>query len=240
MERGSGAGSDDEVGAARRRAGVVAAVAGLVLAPYFWLASAVVGWPGRDAPAADATAQEFVDFYADKSSEIRLAATLAVGSWALWLLLLVAVVRWACRRPDVAAVFAIVLAGASVAVFVAAEGVLAWPTIGMSGREVALYVDPGVARASVVSRDGLHAAASVLLGVSMLVIAWLVARSDLWGRWLLAAVAMLAGLSACTTMFQGSDPFGPGGVLVWGMMVAGVVVAGRRREGSSAPGERSS
>lgn len=217
-----------EVVAARRRAGVVAAVVGLALAPYFWIVSALVGWPGGDAPAADASAQSFVDFYTDGSSAIRLQATAAIGSWALWLVMIVAVVRLACRRLDVAAVLAVALAGAATAVFVAAEGVLAWPTIGVSGSDVGQLLDPGVARASVASRDGLHAVASVPLGFSLLVVAWLLVRSDLWGRWLLATVALLAGVSACTTMFQGSDPLGPGAILLWGILVAGVVLVGHR------------
>lgn len=197
----------------RRRAGVVAAVAGLALVPYFWFASALVGWPGHNAPAADAPARAFVDYYATEASQVRRAATVAIGLWVLWLALVVAAVRWACRRLDFAAVFAMTLAGASVAVFVAAEGVMVWPAIAVSAREIAEHLDPEIARASVMSRDGLHAAASVPWGVSMLVVAWLFVRSDLRGRWVLGGVGVLAGVSACTTMFQGSDPLGPGGSL---------------------------
>ncbi|MEQ1702140.1 MAG: hypothetical protein ABMA25_18670 [Ilumatobacteraceae bacterium] len=216
--------------AAQRRAGVVAAVAGLALAPYFWLSTALVGWPVQDAPPFDAPAQDFIDFYVNGSSRIPLRATVAIGSWALWLLLILSVVRAACRRLDLAAVFSMTLAGAATAVYVAAEGLLAWPTIGTTANDISQHLDPGVAQAMVISRDGLHAAASVLLGISMLVVAWLLARSDLWGRWLLAAVASLAGVSACTTMFQGSDPIGPGGILLWGIVVAVVVLVGRRRD----------
>lgn len=214
---------------------MVAVVAGLALAPYFWLANAVVGWPVQDAPPFDAPAQDFIDFYVDGLSRIPLRATVAIGSWALWLLLVLSVVRAACRRLDLAAVFSMTLAGAAIALYVAAEGVLAWPTIGTTENDVSQHLDPGVAQAMVLSRDGLHATASVLLGISMLVVAWLLARSDLWGHWMLAAVAFVAGVSACTTMFQGSDPIGPGGILLWGIVVAVVILVGRRRDVSPHP-----
>lgn len=220
------------VAAVQRRAGLVAAIAGLALAPYFWLATAVVGWPVDDAPPSDAPAQAFIDFYADGSSEIPLRATAAIGSWVLWLVLIVAVVRATCRRLDLAAVVSITLAGAAIAIYVAAEGVLAWPTIGTTNDDIAQHLDPGVAQALVLSRDGLHATASVLLGIAMLGVAWLLARSDLWGRWPLAVVAFLTAVSACTTMFQGSDPIGSGGILLWGIVVAVVVLVGRRRSRS--------
>jgi len=219
-----------EVAAARRRAGVVAAVAGLAMAPYFWLSAAVAGWPARDAPPIDAPAQDFVDFYVDGLSRIPLEATVAIGYWAMWLLLLVSVVRAACRRLDLAAVFAVTLAGAAIAIYVAAEGVLAWPTIGTTANEVSEHLDPGVAQAMVISRDGLHAAASVLLGISMLVVSWLLVRSDLWGHWLLAVVGFLAGVSACASVILGPEALGPGGILLWGVVIAVVILRGRRRD----------
>jgi hypothetical protein len=222
-----------DVAAVRRRAGVVAAVAGLLSAPYFWLFSAIVGWPGSGAPPPSAPVSEFVDFYVDGSTEIPLVATIAVGSWVIWLTLVVAVVRAACRRLDLAAILAVTMAGASTAVYVAAEGVLAWPTIGLTAGEVSENLDPGVAQAMVLSRDGLHAAAGVLLGVSMLVVAWLLARSDLWGHWLLAGLGAVAGVSACTSMIVGPEGFGAGAVLLWGIVVGVVVLIGLRRD----PGE---
>lgn len=223
------AGSGTEDAAARRRGSVVAAVAGLLLAPYFWVFSAFVGWPGWEAPPPGASASEFVDFYVNGTTQIPLVATAAIGSWAIWLTLVVSVVRAACRRFDLAAIMAITLAGASTAVYVAAEGVLAWPTIGLTASELSQNLDPGVAQALVMSRDGLHAAASVLLGLSLFVVSWLLTRSDLWGHWLLAVVGFLAGVSACAAMIVGPEGMGPGGIMIWGILVAVIVLIGRRR-----------
>lgn len=218
-----------EVAAAQRRAGLVAAIAGLALAPYFWLSTGLVGWPSQDTPPLSAPTQDFIDFYVDGFSRIPVRATVAIGSWAIWLLLIVSVVRAACRRLDLAAVFSVTLAGAATAVYVAAEGALAWPTIGTTADEVAQHLDPGVAQAMVMSRDGLHASASVLQGISMLVLAWLVARSDLWGRGLLTVTGFLAGVSAGASMILGPEALGPGGILLWGVVVAVVILVGRRR-----------
>lgn len=223
--------NEAEAASARRRAGVVAAIAGLSLAPYFWVAVAVLGWPGWDAPAPGAPATDFVDFYVDGRSHIPLVATVAIGSWAIWLTLVVSVVRAACRRLDLAAILAVTMAGASTAVYVAAEGILAWPTIGLSTSEIPTILDPGVAQAMVMSRDGLHAAASVLLGIAMLLVSWLLVRSDLWGHWLLAAFGFLAALSACAAMVVGPEGLGPGGVMVWGILIGVIVLIGLRRNG---------
>jgi hypothetical protein len=213
---------------ARRRASVAAAIAGLVLAPYFWVSVAVLGWPGWDAPDPSAPGSAFVDFYVDGAARIPLIATVAIGSWAIWLTLVVSVVRAACRRLDLAAILAVTMAGASTAVYVAAEGILAWPTIGLSTSEIPAILDPGVARALVMSRDGLHAAASVLLGIAMILVSWLLVRCDLWGHWLLAASGFLAALSACAAMITGPDGLGPGGVMVWGILVGVVLLIGLR------------
>lgn len=221
--------SDAEGTAARRRASIVAVVAGFSLAPYFWLFSATVGWPAWDAPLLSAPPGDFVDFYVDGLSEIPLLATVAIGSWVIWLLLIVAVVRAACERLDLAAIFSVTLAGASTAIYVAAEGVLAWPTVGLSASEISGNLDAGVAQALVMSRDGLHAAAAVLLGVSVLVVSWLLARSDLWGHWLLAATGLVAGVSACTSLVVGPEGLGPGAIMLWGIVVAAVLLIGLRR-----------
>lgn len=230
-------GNGTEVAAARRRAAIVAAVAGLSLAPYFRLSLAVVGWPAREAPFVGAPATDYVDFYVDGFSQIPLTATVAIGSWTIWLVLVVSVVRAACRRFDLAAVLSVTLAGASTAVYVAAEGVLAWPTIGMTAGEIPENLDAGVAQALVLSRDGLHAAAAVLLGISLLVVSWLLARSDIWGHWLLAVVGFLAGMSACTSMIVGPEGLGPGGIMLWGIVVAVVILIGLRRNGPWVDGD---
>lgn len=231
-------GEDAELTAARRRAGVVAAVAGLGLVPYFLLVSNSVGLPVDDAPPVGAPTERFVTFYVDHFSELRLSVTLAIGMWVIWLVLLLAVVRAASRRIDLAAILAMVLAGAATAVFVVAEGVLVWPVVlsDMTRQNVRDNLDPGVAQAMVLSRDGIHATAIVLLGVSMLVIAWLLARSDLWGHWAMSVVAALAALPAIAQIMVGSDGLGPGLILPWGILVGILVLVGRRR----APASRSS
>lgn len=88
------------------------------------------------------------------------------------------------RRLGVAAVLAISLACAATANYAIAEGVLLWPVYAadMSAGSCDDLV-PTLARLAVLSRDGLHVPASVLLGVSVLVIAWLLVKSDLWGHW---------------------------------------------------------
>ncbi len=220
---------DNDLTAARRRAGIVAAVAGVALAPYFWVASATLGWPGWGAPAPGVAGEAFVDFYVEGRGRIPLVATVAIGSWAIWLTLVVSVVRAACRRFDLAGILAVTMAGGATAVFVAAEGLLAWPTVGLSAEEIPLVLDSGVAQAMVLSRDGLHAAASVLLGIAMVLVAWLLARSDLWGHRVLAAVAFLAAALAIAAMVVGPEGLGPGGVMLWGLVVSGVVSLGRHR-----------
>lgn len=217
---------------ARRRAAIVGAAAGLSLAPYFWLSLATVGWPAREVPSFRAPAADFVDFYVEESSRIPVTATVAIGSWIIWLVLVVAVVRAACERLDLAAILAVTLAGASTAIYVAAEGVLAWPTIGTTTSEISERLDPGVAQALVSSRDGLHAAAAVVLGVSVLIVSWLLTRSDLWGHWSLAVAGFLAGASACASMVVGPEGLGPGAIMLWGILVAVVLLLGLRRNPS--------
>lgn len=222
-------GQEREVAAARRRAAVVAVIAGFGLPVYFWVAGALVG--ADESPSERAPAAKFVDYYADGFSRIPVQATAAVVMWAIWLVVVLAVVRAACRRLDLAAIAAMTLAGVATAVFVMAEGVLAWPTVGMDMTAARLRadLDPDVARAMVLSRDGLHSVAAVALGLAMFVVAWLLVRSDLWGRWALGVLAFLAGVSACTSIVVGPEGIGPGLVLVWGIVVAVVVLIGWRR-----------
>jgi hypothetical protein len=212
-----------EVQAARRRAGLVAAVAGLVLVPWFLLTQAVVELD-PDPPPLGAPGQDFVDFYVENHSRIPLNVTLFIGQWVIVLVLLVAVVRAACVRLDLAALLAITLAGASTAIYVAAEGVLLWPALpssDMDGQVLGDTLDASLAQAAVLPRDGLHAPASVLLGVSALVIAWLLAKSDLWGHWAMSLLGALAGAFALSSLLVGPEGFGPGFIFVlWGPVTA--------------------
>lgn len=81
------------------------------------------------------------------------------------------------------------------------------------------------------SRDGLHAPAAVLLGFSVLLIGWLLVRSGLWGHWVMAALSLLSGGLALSSIVVGPDGFGPGLVLVvWGVVVPWMLLVGLRRE----------
>jgi CBS-domain-containing membrane protein len=73
------------------------------------------------------------------------------------------------------------------------------------------------------------------LGVSVLVIAWLLARSDLWGHWAMSLLGVLAGAFALSSLLVGPEGFGPGFIFVlWGPVVAMVLLVGRWR--SRTPG----
>jgi hypothetical protein len=223
--------SERGTAAARRRAATVAAVAGLALAPWFYVAVSV-GKLRTESPTAGAPMGQYVDFYVDNFSRIPVRATAFIVQWAIILVLLVAVVRAACRRLDLAAIVSIGLAGAATAVYVVAEGIGAWPVhaaTDMTAERIHGSLDPGVAQALVLSRDGLHAAAAVLLGISLLIIAWLVARSDLWGHPTLAALTGIAGVSASASMLLGPEFIGVGALLPWGIGVAVVMLVARRR-----------
>lgn len=221
----------DELASARRRAALVAVVAGLAVVPWFLLIDAAADFR-PDSPEPSAAAEEFVEFYVDNLTRIPLSTTLYIGQWVIQLVLLVAVVRAACRRLDVAAFLATALAAAATAIYVGAEGVRLWPVMaaGASAGDVRAAVDPAVAKAAVLSRDGLHAPAAVLLGVAVLVIAWLLARSDLWGRWVMAGLGLVAGAFAVSSVLVGPEGLGPGVVFVlWGPVVAVVLLVGRWR-----------
>lgn len=221
-----------EVAGARRRAGLVASVAGLALVPWFLVMNQISGLR-PESPSLGAPAQDFVDFYVDNSSRIPLNTTLFIGQWIIQLVLLVALVRAACMRLDLAAIVAITLAGAATAIYVVAEGVRVWPvlaTTDMTAEEIRDNLDPGLAQAAVLSRDGLHAPAAVLLGVSVLVIAWLLARSDLWGHWAMSVLGLVAGAFALSSVLVGPEGFGPGFIFVmWIPVVAVLLLVGRWR-----------
>ena len=222
---------EDEVGEARRRAALVGAVAGLGLVPWFLLIEPLAGLRTLQ-PEVEAPVQDAVDFYGDNFTQIPLNTTLFIGQWVIMLVLLVAVVRAACRRLDLAAILAVTLAGAATAIYVTGEGVRVWPVLAfdMNVGKLRDSLDPGVAHAVVFSRDGLHAAAAVLLGVSVLVIAWLLARSDLWGHWAMSVLAVVAGTFAVSSVLVGPEGFGPGLILaLWGPLVAVLLLVGRWR-----------
>lgn len=214
--------------AARRRAGLVAAVAGLVLLPWFWSVQAVASLGAS--PPLGGPDQEFVDFYADNYSRLPVNATLFIGQWVILLVFLVALIRAASWRLDLAALLAITLAGASTAIYVGAEGVRLWPVFqgDMTAAKLRDQLDPVLAQAALVSRDGLHAPASVLMGASVLVIAWLLARSGLWAHWVMSGLAALAGAYALSSVVGGQEGWGPGFIILWGPVTAVLLLIGRR------------
>ena len=216
---------------ARRRAGLVAVVSGLVLLPWFWAVEAIAGFR-TVSPPLGAPDTEFIDFYVDNASRIPLNATLFIGQWVIILVLLVSVTRAASRRLDLAAILATTLAGAATAIYVGAEGARLWPVMAadMSAGELREDLDPLLAQAGALSRDGLHAPASVLLGVSVLLIAWLLGHSDLWGHWVMSGLAAVAGALALSSVIVGPEGFGPGFIFVlWGPVSAVLLLIGLRR-----------
>ncbi|MFM7718741.1 MAG: hypothetical protein ACKO8G_04505 [Actinomycetota bacterium] len=213
----------------RRAATLVAIVCGLLVLPWFWIVGATAGWPVDGSPSPDAGPRAFADFYLANIDHLPLRATLAVGSWILWLLLIVAVAALVRGAFPLAARAATSLATAAIAVYVASEGVLVWPAVGLRAADLPVALDPGVAQALVLSRDGLHAVGSVLLGAAMFALAWPVARAPLPGRWVVAAIGALAGVSACASVVVGPEGLGPGVILLWGLAVAGSGIADRLR-----------
>lgn len=212
--------------AARRRAAVVASLAGIALPVWFWISEAV--WGLADLPETDAVPGQYVDFYVDNFSRFPANATAYVGLWVLVLVLLVAVVRATVSRIGLAAILAISLAGAATASTVMTEGVRVWPALTFETPEqLADTLDPVVAQALVLSRSGLHAPAVVLSGLAMLVIAWLLWGSDLWGHRTLAIITGLAG--AATTAFMFFGPEGPALTIPWGIVMAMALLIGLRR-----------
>jgi hypothetical protein len=222
---------DLEVARARRRASVVAVVAGLTLLLWFQITRLVVDLK-PDTPGSDAPDDQFVEFYVGNASRLPWHATMFVVQWTVMLVLLAAVTRAVCVRFDLAAIVALLLAGGAMSIYTAAEGVLSWPVVQTEGsaESIRQMVDPGVARALVLSRDGLHAPAAVLLGIAVLLIGWLLLRSGLWGRWVAALLSLLSGGLAMSSIVVGPEGLGPGLIfVVWGVAVPLMLLVGLRR-----------
>ena len=216
---------------ARRREALIAAGAGLLLLPWFWVSEALVGFEPVS-PSMDAPEEEFIAFYVDNFSRIPWSATLNIGQWVLVLVLLVSVAHAACAKLGLSVILAVTLAGGATAIYVGAEGVRLWPVMAadMSAAKLREHLDPALAQAAVMSRDGLHAPAAVLLGVAVLLVGWLLARSDLWGHWVMAGLAVLAGAFALSSVVVGPEGFGPGFIFVlWGPVTAVLLLVGLRR-----------
>ncbi len=222
---------DQGVAQSRQRAALVAAIAGLALLPYFLAIAPIAGFHPVSPPLGS-PAQEFVDFYVANASRIPLNVTLFIGQWVIQLVLLVGIVRAACRRVGVGAIVAIAVSTAATAIYVGAEGVLLWPVLAsdMSAEKLRTALDPQLAAAAVLSRDGLHAPAGVLLGVALLVIAGLLGAGDLWGHWAMSGLALLVGAVALSSVLVGPQGLGPGLIFVlWAPVTGVLLLVGRRR-----------
>mgnify|MGYP001765459309 CR=1 FL=1 len=224
-------GESESTHAARRRASVAALIAGWGLLAWFLAIHQVVRMD-PEAPMGSDPDERFIEFYVGNAERLTWSATVYTLQWVLMLVLVTAVVRAVCRRLDLAALLALLLAGAATAVYVLGEAVLVWPVAqeeatDQSVREV---LDPGVARALLLSRDGLHAPAAVLLGVSVLLIGWLVWRSDLPGRWVMAGLSVISGGLALSSIIVGPAGLGPGLIFVlWGTVVPVLLLRGLRQ-----------
>jgi hypothetical protein len=218
-------GQDNGV-AERRRAAVVAAVAGVGVPVWFSVTMAL--WGVGDTPPPGAHARDFLDFYVDSYSGFPASATANVVLWALLLVLLVAVVRAAVTRLDLAAILAITLAGVATACAVIAEGVRAWPALVYDSPEaLGTNLDPAVAQALVLSRDGLHAPALALFGLVLLSIAWLLARSDLWGHKTMTVLTAIVGVFSFGYILLGPESIGAVLTVPWGIAMAIVLLVDR-------------
>jgi hypothetical protein len=218
----------DETRAARRLAAVVAAAAAVALPVWFWVTTAV--WGLGDTPPPGAPAAAFRAFYVDSHAAFPMYATANIVMWTLLLVVLVAVVRAAVTRIDLVAVLAITLAGAATAVTVMAEGVLAWPALVTAGpQELTADLDPAVAQALVLSRDGLHGPALVLFGLALLLIAGLLARSDLWGHRTVAVLTAVTGGLSAAYILLGPESAGAILTVPWAIAMAVALLVDRAR-----------
>ena len=89
----------------------------------------------------------------------------------------------------------------------------------MTADKIPANLDPAVARFIVLSTEGVQNAGGVLIGLALLMVALLAARSDLWGHWAIAAVAALMGMVGTLNMVLGGS-----GSMVVGMIPFGIFV----------------
>ncbi len=144
-----------------------------------------------------------------------------IVGWVLVLVVLIALVRALNPRLMLPGILAITFAGVSTAVSVASQGLFTYPTLAfeMTAERIPANLDPAVARFIVVSTEGIQAAGGVLMGVALLMVALLAARSDLWGHWAIAVVAALMGLAGTLNMVLGGT-----GSMIFGMIPFGIFV----------------
>ena len=210
--------SDEEVAGGRRSAALTGAIAAFVL-PIGLIAtlSVVSGYQGNYIPGVDAPRRDFVRFYTDNFSRIRVTSTMFILLSVLVLVVIVAVVRAAAPHAGLLGIVAITLAGASTAVSVAVQALFVSPTVvlEMTGQNLPRNLDPGVARFLVLAADGAPNAAGVLIGVALILMAVLLVRGDLWGHWVLGITAALMGAVGVVNMVIGGAGNYMVGMIPW-------------------------
>jgi hypothetical protein len=232
----------DGLDAVRRVAALVVVVVAFVV-PVWYIATLIVVGTYRDnyVPGVGARDQEFVQFYVDNFSKIRLTSTMFIIGWILILVLLVSVVRVFAPRVRLAGIVAVTLAGASTAVSVASQGLFTYPTLvpELTADKLPANLDPEVARFIVLSTEAIQNAGGVLLGVALLMVALLAAQSDLWGHRFIAVIAALMGIVGTLNMVVGGAGTAVFGMIPFGIITGLVLLRARRRLGSPgrAPGE---
>jgi hypothetical protein len=221
----------DDWAKARRRAGLVTGVAGLGLPLSVFVTLLVVGQyranyvPGIDAPSGD-----FVTFYADNFSKIRLTATLTVWSTVLVLVLFISLIRYISGWFDLLGTLAVALAASATAVSVAGQALFASPTLvfEMTDSKIADNLDAGVARTLIAIPDTLDAVSGILFGLAFIALGIMIFGSDIVGRRFLAVSAGLMGVFGAVNLVLG----GGGGfitIILWGVPAAVLVLISRSR-----------
>lgn len=217
---------------ARRSAALVAAVVAFVVPPWFIASLALVGsYKNNYQPGLDAPDRDFVQFYVENFSKIPVTSTMFIIGWALILIVLIALVRALTPRLTLPGILAITFAGISTAVSVASQGLFTYPTIvlEMTAEKVPANLDPAVARFIVLSTESVQSAGGVLIGLALLMVALLAARSDLWGHWAIAAVAGLMGVAGTFNMVLGGSGSMVVGMIPFGIFVGVVLLIARSR-----------
>ncbi len=218
--------------AARRSAALVAAVVAFVVPPWFIASLAMVGtYKDTYQPGLDAPDRDFVQFYVDNFSKIPLTSTLFIIGWALILIVLIALVRALTPRLTLPGILAITFAGISTAVSVASQGLFTYPTIvpEMTADKIRANLDPAVARFIVLSTEGVQNGGGVLIGLALLMVALLAARSDLWGHWAITAFAAVMGVAGTFNMVLGGSGSMVVGMIPFGIFAGVVLLIARAR-----------
>ena len=223
----------DQLGADRRNAALVAAVVAFVVPVWFMATLTAVGsYRGNYIPGVDDPDQDFIQFYVDNHSKIPLTSTMFIIGWVLILVVLVAVVRALAPRMTLPGILAITLAGTSTAVSVVSQGLFTYPTITyeLTAEKVPANLDPAVARFIVLSTEPVQNAGGVLIGVAMLMVALIAARSDLWGHRVIAVIAGIMGAVGVLNMVLGGGGTAVIGMVPFGVVTGIVLLIGRSRQ----------